>query len=147
MKNNIEDQIKQLKNQIDCGDLDPFNAAMQVLIIMNLKEKLSQLPIQELIVIAEPHTDYTDEAKTIALDLLNERKWESIPNLKDEIKSYWEDYISDNIKQILLNKTLPKSLFLNDEEMKTALKIKFEEWKERQELLGIDITKYWAVPF
>ena len=30
MKNNIKDQIKQLKNQIDCGDLDPFNAAMQV---------------------------------------------------------------------------------------------------------------------
>ena len=29
-KNNIRDQIKQLKNQIDCGDLDPFNAAMQV---------------------------------------------------------------------------------------------------------------------
>ena len=27
------------------------------------------------------------------------------------------------------------------------VKIKFEEWKERQELLGIDITKYWAVPF
>ena len=117
------------------------------LIIMNLKDKLNQLPIQELIIIAEPHTDYTDEAKTIALDLLNERKWESIPNLKDEIKSYWENYISDNIKQILLNKTLPKSLFLNDEEMKTVLKIKFEEWKERQELLGIDITKYWAVPF
>ena len=117
------------------------------LIIMNLKDKLNQLPIQELIIIAEPHTDYTDEAKTIALDLLNERKWENIPNLKDEIKSYWENYISDNIKQILLNKTLPKSLFLNDEEMKTVLKIKFEEWKERQELLGIDITKYWAVPF
>ena len=117
------------------------------LIIMNLKDKLNQLPIQELIIIAEPHTDYTDEAKTIALDLLNERKWENIPNLKDEIKSYWENYISDNIKQILLNKTLPKSLFLNDEEMKTLLKIKFEEWKERQELLGIDITKYWAVPF
>ena len=117
------------------------------LIIMNLKDKLNQLPIQELIIIAEPHTDYTDEAKTIALDLLNERKWESIPNLKDEIKYYWENYISDNIKQILLNKTLPKSLFLNDEEMKTLLKIKFEEWKERQELLGIDITKYWAVPF
>ena len=117
------------------------------LIIMNLKDKLNQLSIQELIIIAEPHTDYTDEAKTIALDLLNERKWESIPNLKDEIKSYWENYISDNIKQILLNKTLPKSLFLNDEEMKTVLKIKFEEWKERQELLGIDITKYWAVPF
>ena len=117
------------------------------LIIMNLKDKLNQLPIQELIIIAEPHTDYTDEAKTIALDLLNERKWESIPNLKDEIKSYWENYISDNIKQILLNKTLPKSLFLNDEEMKTVLKIKFEEWKERQELLGIDITKYWAVAF
>ena len=117
------------------------------LIIINLKDKLNQLPIQELVVIAEPHTDYTDEAKTIALDLLNERKWESIPNLKDEIKYYWENYISDNIKQILLNKTLPKSLFLNDEEMKTLLKIKFEEWKERQELLGIDITKYWAVPF
>ncbi len=117
------------------------------LIIMNLKEKLNQLSIKELIIIAEPHTDYTDEAKTIALDLLNERKWESIPNLKDEIKSYWENYISDNIKKILLNKILPKSLFLNDEEMKTVLKIKFEEWKERQELLGIDITKYWAVPF
>ena len=40
---------------------------------MNLKEKLNRLPIQKLIIIAEPHTDYTDEAKTIALDLLNEK--------------------------------------------------------------------------
>ena len=42
---------------------------------------------------------------------------------------------------------MPKSLFLSELEIKEIVKIKFEEWKERQELLGIDITKYWAVPF
>ena len=42
---------------------------------------------------------------------------------------------------------MPKSLFLSELEIKEIVKMKFEEWKERQELLGIDITKYWAVPF
>jgi|TARA_B100001939_G_scaffold329557_1_gene325895 hypothetical protein len=114
---------------------------------MNLKEKLNKLSIIELVIIAEPHTDYTDEAKTYALDLLNGKNWENSPHVFDEIKKYWSNYISEHIKSILLEKNIPKSLFLSEVDIKEIVKVKFEEWKERQELLGIDITKYWAVPF
>ena len=115
--------------------------------VMTLKEKLNKLSIIELVIIAEPHTDYTDEAKTLALDLLKEKKWENSPRIFDEIKEYWSSYVTEQIKFILLDKKIPKSLFLSDVDIKEIVKIKFEEWKERQELLGIDITKYWAVPF
>ncbi len=115
--------------------------------VMNLKEKLNKLSIIELVIIAEPHTDYTDEAKTYALDLLNGKNWENSPHVFDEIKKYWSNYISEHIKSILLEKNIPKSLFLSEVDIKEIVKVKFEEWKERQELLGIDITKYWAVPF
>tara|TARA_B100001939_G_scaffold248526_1_gene215615 strand:+ start:218 stop:562 length:345 start_codon:yes stop_codon:yes gene_type:complete len=114
---------------------------------MTLKEKLNKLSIIELVIIAEPHSDYTDEAKTHALDLLKEKNWENDPDIFDEIKEYWSGFISEQIKSILLEKKMPKSLFLSELEIKEIVKIKFEEWKERQELLGIDITKYWAVPF
>ena len=114
---------------------------------MTLKEKLNELSIIQLVIIAEPHTDYTDEAKTHALDLLKEKNWENDPDIFDEIKEYWSGFISEQIKSILLEKKMPKSLFLSELEIKEIVKIKFEEWKERQELLGIDITKYWAVPF
>ena len=114
---------------------------------MTLKEKLNKLSIIELVIIAEPHTDYTDEAKTHALDLLKEKNWENDPDIFDEIKEYWSGFISEQIKSILLEKKMPKSLFLSELEIKEIVKMKFEEWKERQELLGIDITKYWAVPF
>lgn len=114
---------------------------------MTLKEKLNKLSIIELVIIAEPHSDYKDEAKTHALDLLKEKNWENDPDIFDEIKEYWSGFISEQIKSILLEKKMPKSLFLSELEIKEIVKIKFEEWKERQELLGIDITKYWAVPF
>ena len=114
---------------------------------MTLKEKLNKLSIIELVIIAEPHSDYTDEAKTHALDLLKEKNWENDPDIFDEIKEYWSGFISEQIKSILLEKKMPKSLFLSELEIKEIVKMKFEEWKERQELLGIDITKYWGVPF
>ena len=114
---------------------------------MTLKEKLNKLSIIELVIIAEPHSDYTDEAKTHALGLLKEKNWENDPHIIDEIKDYWSGFISEQIKSILLEKKIPKSFFLSELEIKEIVKIKFEEWKERQELLGIDITKYWAVPF
>ena len=114
---------------------------------MTLKEKLNKLSIIKLVIIAEPHSDYTDEAKTHALDLLKEKNWENDPDIFDEIKEYWSGFISEQIKSILLEKKMPKSLFLSELEIKEIVKMKFEEWKERQELLGIDITKYWAVPF
>ena len=90
---------------------------------------------------------FLDEAKTHALDLLKEKKWENSPRIFDEIKEYWSSYVTEQIKFILLDKKIPKSLFLSEVDIKEIVKIKFEEWKERQELLGIDITKYWAVPF
>ena len=114
---------------------------------MTLKEKLNELSIIQLVIIAEPHTDYTDEAKTHALDLLKEKNWENDPHIFDEIKEYWSSYVTEHIKTILLDKKIPKSLFLSEIDIREIVKIKFDEWKERQELLGIDITKYWAVPF
>ena len=66
---------------------------------MTLKEKLNKLSIIELVIIAEPHTDYTDEAKTHALDLLKEKNWENDPHIFDEIKNIGLVY--------LMNKSSP----------------------------------------
>ena len=55
------------------------------------------------------------------------------------------NYLKENIKSILINKEIPKSQFLNKEEVKTLIKESFLKWKEDQELYEIDTTKYWAV--
>ena len=114
---------------------------------MNLKEKFNRYSSQELITIIEPNSDYTHNAKTIAIDIIKLRDKNNEIDVINEASKYWQDFIKSELKSIILNKTIPKSHFLNDQQMKELLKNAFDEWKEKQALFGIDITKYWAVPF
>lgn len=114
---------------------------------MNLKEKFYNFSSQELITIIEPNSDYTHDAKTIAIDIIKNREKNNKIDVINEASKYWRDFIKSELKSIVLSKTLPKSHFLNDKQMKEILKDAFDEWKEKQALFGIDITKYWAVPF
>ncbi len=114
---------------------------------MNLKEKFYNYSSQELITIIEPNSDYTHDAKTIAIDIIKNREKNNKIDVINEASKYWRDFIKSELKSIVLSKTLPKSHFLNDKQMKEILKDAFDEWKEKQALFVIDITKYWAVPF
>ena len=109
---------------------------------MKLKTKFNSYSDYELISIAEPLSDYTDEAKNIAIDIIMERHNE---NYKKYANEYWKEYILANIKTILKSRIIPKSHFLDTQEMKIIVKDCFEKWKEEQELFGIDTTKYWVV--
>lgn len=112
---------------------------------MNLKSRYENLSSNELISIAEPNSDYTHEAKNIAIDIIRFRDENNEINLNKEASIYWSIIISKNIKSIILNKKLPKSHFLDNDQMKELVIDAFNDWKEKQELFGIDVTKYWAV--
>ena len=65
-----------------------------------------------------------------------------------EAVSVWrikEEKIKKDIKSVLNSKQVPKSHFINESEMRLIIKDCFENWKEEQELFGIDTTKYWVV--
>ena len=110
--------------------------------MMNLKSKFINYSEYKLISIAEPHSDYTDEAKNIAIDIIMNRQ---IKDLDKYAKEYWIKYVQENIKTILKSKIIPKSHFLKNQEMKKIVKDCFEKWKEEQNLFEIDTTKYWVV--
>ena len=86
--------------------------------------------------------DYTHEAKTIAIDIIKEN---NAFNFKNEAQLFWEQKIKKDIKSVLNSKEIPKSHFINESEMRLIIKDCFENWKEDQELFGIDTTKYWVV--
>tara|TARA_Y100000991_G_C21970619_1_gene349248 strand:- start:2514 stop:2843 length:330 start_codon:yes stop_codon:yes gene_type:complete len=109
---------------------------------MSLREKLLKYQAKDLIEVAEPYSDYTHEAKTIAIDII---KQNNTLNFKIEAKIFWEKKIKKDIKSVLNLKEIPKSHFINESEMKLIIKTCFENWKEEQELFGIDTTKYWVV--
>jgi|TARA_B110000305_G_C19442603_1_gene642830 hypothetical protein len=109
---------------------------------MNLRKKLLKYPSKDLIEVAEPHSDYTHEAKTIAIDIIKEN---NAFDFKNEAQIFWKEKIKKDIRSILNSKEIPKSLFINESEMRLIIKTCFENWKEEQELFGIDTTKYWVV--
>ena len=109
---------------------------------MNLKSKFINYSDYKLISIAEPHSDYTDEAKNIAIEIVMKRHNKDFKKYASE---YWMKFVQENIKTILKSKTIPKSHFLENQEMKEIVKDCFEKWKEEQELFEIDTTKYWVV--
>ena len=89
---------------------------------MNLKEKLYNFSSQELITIIEPNSDYTHDAKTIAIDIIKNREKNNKIDVINEASKYWRDFIKSELKSIVLSKTLPKSHFLNAKQMKEILK-------------------------
>ena len=78
---------------------------------------------KDLIEVAEPHSDYTHEAKTIAIDIIKEN---NTFNFKKEAQLFWEDKIKKDIKSILNSKEIPKSHFINESEMRLIIKACFE---------------------
>jgi len=114
---------------------------------MNLINKFKSYPLIELIKIAEVHTDYTDEAKSAALEIIHQIDQNTNPDLVKVASIYWETYLIKNIKSMLINNKIPKSHFLNEDLIKKMMRDAYNKWKEQQELLGIDITKYWAIGF
>ena len=109
---------------------------------MSLREKLLKYQAKDLIEVAETHSDYTHEAKTIAIDIIKEN---NTIDFKNEAQLFWEEKIKKEIKSVLNSKEIPKSHFINESEMRLIIKACFEKWKEEQELFGIDTTKYWVV--
>ena len=61
------------------------------------------------------------------------------------MKSLSFNVIKKDIKSVLNSKEIPKSHFINESEMRLIIKTCFENWKEEQDLFGIDTTKYWVV--
>ena len=54
---------------------------------MSLREKLLKYKAKDLIEVAEPHSDYTHEAKTIAIDIIKEN---NAFKFKKEAQLFWE---------------------------------------------------------
>ncbi|MBL6869607.1 MAG: hypothetical protein ISQ99_06010, partial [Flavobacteriales bacterium] len=54
---------------------------------MSLREKFLKYQAKDLIEVAEPHSDYTHEAKTIAIDIIKEN---NAFNFKNEAQLFWE---------------------------------------------------------
>ena len=67
--------------------------------------KLSEIKSKDLIEVAEPHSDYTHEAKTIAIDIIKEN---NAFNFKKEAQLFWEEKIKKDIKSVLNSKEIPK---------------------------------------
>ena len=64
---------------------------------MSLREKLLKYQAKDLIEVAEPHSDYTHEAKTIAIDIIKEN---NAFNFKKEAQLFWEEKIKKDIKSV-----------------------------------------------
>lgn len=108
-----------------------------------LKEKYKKLSLVELIKIVESE-DYTETATKVAKELLEESTTlpESIHQIAYDL---WSEEIKNNFKHYLYSQEIPKSHFLSDKELKEIMTTVFNEWKDRQELLSIDTTKYWFI--
>ncbi len=110
-------------------------------------KKYSHLKLHELIEICESGTDhYTVQAKEAALTII-ELKEPEYEELKEAAITYWNKKINSNIKSIIFKGIIPKSKYLNSEEITSIMRSAYNKWKSKQELLGIDTSKYWAWPF
>ncbi len=96
-----------------------------------------------LIEIIELEDAYTDEAKHMAQQLLNERH--VLPSSQKSMAvDFWREKIKDEFRTLIKQKPAFSSNFLEEEEFKALYQEAYEYHKERQELFEIDLTKYWA---
>ena len=113
----------------------------------NFLKKYSHLKLYELIEICESDTDsYTKKAKEAAQTII-ELMDPEITELKAAAIKYWDNKINSNIKTLIMKGEIPKSSYLNTDEITELMKSAFIKWRSKQELMGIDTTKYWAFPF
>ena len=110
-------------------------------------KKFSHLKLHELIEICDSCTDYySKKAKEAAFTII-ELKEPDHEDLKQAAILYWNNRIEKEIKNLLKQNHIPTSSFLNKEDIKEIMKTAFKEWKAKQELMGVDTSKYWALPF
>lgn len=111
---------------------------------MTLKERYASQSIEQLVLIIESPVDYTEEARSVAKEVLSERHVEreaivsaSRKVLKGRILDYLEnfDVINDKLE-------LPKSALQNEEEVKLLFRTVFTEWKNEREDMIPDSWKY-----
>ncbi len=109
-----------------------------------IRSKFQSLSDIELIRFLE--LDWT-EYSPVAVDIAN-REFASRNLLPESIQKLalmmWQEYINKNIKQILFRDKEIHSRFCTQEEMIELVKVSIKFWKNRQELLNVDSTKYWA---
>lgn len=110
----------------------------------NLQTLFSTKSNETLIAIIESGEDYTQMAKDVAMQLIENRKLlpQSVKTIATQI---WQDKISKSLRFYLKQAEPTESNFLSPDELKGLFKAAFETYTERQELLSIDTTKYWFV--
>ena len=114
--------------------------------IMNLLPFYKTYSNEKLIRIIDMPDGYTEEAKRVALTVLESRKL--IESAKHELaRMAWEDYCQTHFKQIVNDSVRLKSQFLKEDEINQIMNDAYNFHKDRQELFEIDLSKYWGAAF
>lgn len=93
--------------------------------------QIPKLSLDELITIIEENKQDKDVTKTCIKALANFKSKEVLK----AIENYWKIFIRNNFKNILINKTLPKSLLINEKQMKRLInKVKIQLEKNHGDL-------------
>lgn len=111
---------------------------------MSLKERYTKQPLEFLVGVIESPGDFTDEARLTARDVIRERKLEPETVIKaartviqDRIRAYLADFdvINDTLE-------LPKSVLLEEEDVKLLFRTAFTEWKNQNDDMTPDSWQY-----
>ena len=90
--------------------------------------------------------DYTEEAKSVAKSVLEERN--VLPAAMHKLAyELWESYCQDHFRDIITKQYKIQSRYLTDDDVKKIIQDTYEYHNERQELFEIDLTKYWGAAF
>ncbi len=116
---------------------------------MTLREKYRNEKLATLIAIIESSQDYTEEAINIIKEEIKYRKPDEgeVKKIASDLyhkkaKSYWGDF-----SVFQEPAALPKSLFLNKEEILTIMREEYEFWEGKREDMTINTFKYIAGGF
>ena len=110
-------------------------------------KKYSHLKLHELIEICDSDTDHYTAQAIEAAQTIIELKDPDYSEIKEAAHTHWNQKINTNIKSLIMKGQIPKSNYLSAEEITELMRAAFDKWRSKQELLGIDTTKYWAWPF
>ncbi len=108
----------------------------------DLKDRLHLKQNGELIAILESKDAYTPEAVQFAAEIIQERFIED-EELDRLVIQFWEKELNESLKSYLKSGEIPKSNFLNEQQLKELFAKKYQEYVERKEVLAVDSTLYW----
>lgn len=107
-----------------------------------LKDRLHLKQNDELIAILESKNAYTAEAVQYAAEIIQERFLDT-DEIISLVSNYWDNELNESLKSYLKSGEVPKSNFLNEEQLKVIFAKKYQEYVERKEVLAVDSTLYW----